>query len=1041
MTRPARVFTVPPAAPFLPTLSRALVEGVLVPGLDVRADPMALAAVTVYLPTRRAARALAGALSDALGGGTVILPRILPLGDVDDDPVDAVADPVGLDLPPTIPPAERLVGLARLVSDWRRHVTADRLLTPSGQPIAVPTSAAEALHLAADLLALVDQAAAEGVDWALLRTLVPDDHAAWWQLTATFLEIATTAWPAHLAERGAIDPIDRRSRMTRAIAARYDAAGSRGPVIAAGSTGSVPATATLLAAIARLPRGAVVLPGLDLDLDDATFADLTPDGGPGVPSHPQGAMARLLATIGIGRDEVRTLGTISAPAAARARIVSEALRPAETTERWPAVVAGLDADAAGTAAALDGLALVEAANEAEEALAVAVALRETLETPGATAALVTPDRGLARRVAAELRRFGVEAEDSAGEPLARTRLGVLALLVAEVVAEGAPPEKVVALVKHPLVRFGLPPDRLAAAARALEVAVLRGPRLAAGVRPLVAAADVLCRAGRSGLGVHPAVARLDAAAAADGRRLAQRLGDALSPLEDLGSRPVDLRVLVGAGLAALRAAARDESGSDEALFAGPAGSAFAGLMVEHLDARGDGLAVSPAEWPGVLSALMTGRLVRRPAPTARIAILGPLEARLLAFDRLVLGGLEEGVWPLATDTGPWLSRPMRAALAFSPPEVRIGLSAHDFTQSLGGRDVVLTRSVKREGAPTVATRFLQRLTGLIGETRTGVLAAAGRRFVAIARRLDDRPAEDRADRPQPKPPVTARPVSLSVTEIETWIRDPYAIYARRILRLEPLPALGERPHFGTRGSALHDIFARFALEWTGRPFDDAAVARLVAIGREVFDREFGAYPEIHALWWPRFVAAADFVVRDFEAGRDAVERLPEVAGELKLPAGAGEFRLRGRADRVDVRADGMLSIVDFKTGQAPTARQIATGNAPQLPLEGAIARRGGFPTLAAAPVADLTHVVLRGIRGRDDVVVYAGYASKDLTLSLEETIDEAERRLAALVAAYADPDKGYLSRAHPYRSDDAGPYDHLARVMEWSIGADGEDGE
>ncbi len=476
MERSAHVFTIPPAAPFLPTLASAIVDGTLIPGADYRADPMALADLTVFLPTRRAARAFGRALSDALGGGTVILPRIRPLGDVEEDPVDAVADPAALDLPPAMPPADRLVGLATLVAEWRRHVTADRTLTPSGQPIAVPGSAADALHLSAELLALIDQGAAEGIDWTKLGTLVPEDHAAWWQLTLTFLTIATSVWPVHVAGRGFLDPVDRRTRLTLAIADRFRREGARGPVIAAGSTGSVPATATLIAAIARLRQGAVVLPGLDGSLDGETFASLAPETGHGVPSHPQASMARLLRVMGVDRREVVELGSPSPAAARRHEIVSEALRPSETTDRWPDAVVRLDADPVGTDAALVGLSLVTAANEAEEALAVALALRETLETPRATAALVTPDRGLARRVCTELARFGVSAEDSAGEPLARTRTGVLALLVADVASEGAPPDKVVALLKHPLARFGLAADRVGPAARALELTVLRGPR-------------------------------------------------------------------------------------------------------------------------------------------------------------------------------------------------------------------------------------------------------------------------------------------------------------------------------------------------------------------------------------------------------------------------------------------------------------------------------------------------------------------------------------------------------------------------------------
>lgn len=1040
MAADARVFSIAAAAPFLPTFVRALLNGEILPGRRFRDDPLALADVTIYLPTRRAARALAGALLDEVGGSAALLPRIRPLGDVDDDPAEGLLDPADLDLPHAIAPAERLVGLARLVLDWRRFVTPDRTLTPSGQPIAVPSSTADALHLARDLLALMDQAAAEGVDWRGLTTLVPDDYAAWWQTTLTFLEIATGAWPLHLGERGLADPVDRRTRVTEAIAERYRRTGSRGPVIAAGSTGSVPATATLLAAIAGLPEGAVVLPGLDFDLDAEAFAVLAPSGTAAEPSHPQAAMARLIARMGLAREDVRPLGVVEPALARRGWIVSQALRPASSTHRWPDAAAAMDAAPEESDAALAGVSLVVAANEAEEALAVAVALREALETPGATAALVTPDRALARRVCAELARFGVKAEDSAGTPLQRTGPGVLALLAAQCATEGFAPDRVAALISHPLARFGLPAGDVRSAARALEVAVLRGPRLADGSAEIHRAAlRAAAGPGDDGLRPHRATAALGSVRLESAVRLAAALGAAMAPLEALaksGGAGLDawLAALDGA-LSAITADGGEEQPAP--IFDGPAGRALAERLQSFRAAGADVLPVRPGEFLPVLQGLFADVKVRTPQPTARVSIWGPLEARMMSVDRLVVGGLNEGVWPPATDTGPWLSRPMRAALAFDPPELRIGLSAHDFAQALGTADVVLTRSARREGAPTVPTRFLQRLTGLLGKRRTAAMTARGARFTDWARRLDDRPPEPRAARPAPTPPLAARPKRLSVTEIETWIRDPYAIYARRILELEPLPDLGERPDFGTRGVVLHAALARFARTWTGS-YDASAAARLIAIGEEEF-RQLDAYPELKALWWPRFVAAAGYVVSEFEALRPDVRRIAEVAGHWQVLPGEDGFRLTGRADRIDVLPDGSVSIVDFKTGAARTPRQIATLNAPQLPLEASIARRGGFADVPAAEPAELVYVVLRGIRGRDSVVRYEGHA-RDPVLTLAETVAATEGALLALVEAYRHVEKPYLSRAHPFRAGERGDYDHLARVAEWSLGEE-EGGE
>ena len=276
---------------------------------------------------------------------------------------------------------------------------------------------------------------------------------------------------------------------------------------------------------------------------------------------------------------------------------------------------------------------------------------------------------------------------------------------------------------------------------------------------------------------------------------------------------------------------------------------------------------------------------------------------------------------------------------------------------------------------------------------------------------------------------------LPVTDIETLIRDPYAIYAKRVLKLRPLDSFGETPDFGTRGTLIHDILADFAATWAA-PWDETAVTALIEHGRGRFSEALAAHPEVHALWWPRFQALARFIVLEFEARRAPLARHPEIEGNLKV---SDDFALTGRADRVDIEADGRVTIIDFKTGRAPTAAQIAAQLTPQLPLEAVIARHGGFARLASPrEAAELVHVVLRGLEGRDEIESYTGHAPRGGDpVTLEETIAEAELRLRGLVRAYADPKRGYLSRARPFRKTDRGDYDHLARVSEWSIEDDG----
>ncbi|WP_026792924.1 double-strand break repair protein AddB [Pleomorphomonas oryzae] len=1012
-----RVFTIHPGAPFLATLAEALLDGRLIAGRSYRTRPLDLADVSIYLPTRRAGAVLRQAFRNAFGGGSAMLPRILSISDVLEAEDDLLA-PEALDLPPVIAAAERRLMLARLVSRWRERVASDQLLTPSGQPVAVPGSPAEALNLSADLLALLDQAELESVDWGKLDTLVPDDYAAWWQLSLNFLKVATEALPAAIAERGQIGAGAFHRAMVEATIARWQACPPPGPVIIAGSTGSVPSTADLMAAVLKLHEGALVLPGLDIGAPAEMVAASIFDC-----AHPEHTMSRLVERLGVERQDIGELGTPKPALAARGDIVRRALIPAAVTDRWPEHAAALDADASGTEAALAHVSLVIAANEAEEALAAAIALRQCLENPEARSILVTPDRTIIRRVVAELDRFGIEVEDTAGQPLPQTPYGQLALLLVEAATEDFPPVKVAAILGHPETRFGWTSARVRPAGRLISRKVLRGPRLAGGIAAISKALQALeSRDEDSG------------AILADALALAEALAAAMAPLVAAAALPAPT---LADFLAALRetldhVTRRSDDDTDEP---NRAERQLLKILEDHLRAPDAGLVLSGGDFAPVLRALIGNVLVLTPSRQARVMATGPIEARLLPTDRLVLVGLDEGVFPPVTDTGAWLSRPMRAGLGLSPPELRIGLSAHDFSAALGAPDTVLIRSARRGGAPTVPTRFLQRLTSLIGPARTEAMEARGARFLDWARRLDDRPNVPRAARPNPAPPLDARPRMLPVTDIETLIRDPYAIYAKRILKLRPLDGFGETPDFGTRGTLIHDILADFVATWTG-PWDETAITALIEFGRERFSNALATHPEVHALWWPRFQALARFIVLQFEAKRAPLARHTEIEGTLAV---TDRFTLTGRADRVDIEQDGRVSIIDFKTGRAPTAAQIAAQLTPQLPLEAVIARHGGFSRLSGPrEAAELVHVVLRGLEGRDEIESYTGHAPRGGDpVTLEETIAEAETRLRGLVRAYADPNRGYLSRARPFRKTDRGDYDHLARVSEWSIEDDG----
>ncbi len=1030
------VFTIPASAPFLPALIDALLAGRLVPGFPASSDPLELARATLYLPTRRACRLARDVFLDRLGTDAAILPRIVPLGDIDEDEIAFAEAATGalaeaaLALPKAIEPLERRLLLAELILQW---ANTPAVRGAAGSPLIANTPPA-ALGLADDLARLMDDMTTRQVPWSALDGLVPDDLDHYWQLSLRFLKIAREAWPALRAERGAIEATERRDQLIAAEAKRL--AGSDAPVIAAGSTGSMPATAKLLATIAKLPHGAVVLPGLDLHLDAPSWdaisgrdGDKAHDSAPAA-GHPQFAMQALLKTIGILRDEVETLST-PAPFG-REALVSEALRPAATTERWQAHRDAPDFSAA-TDRALEAITAIEAANSEEEALAIAVTLREALDTPGKTAALVTPDRALARRVRAALDRWHVAVDDSGGDSLADTGAGVFARLAAEVALKDCEPVTLLALLKHPLLRLGAADGGQRHAVATLERALLRGPRSKPGSDGLRQALTHF-RANRDDMHRSDprwllAADELDAAAA-----LIEKLALALAPLEALKAGDHKLAALTSCHKDVVAALSRDDA-AVAAAFENNDGKALA-LAFDELIASptANGLAIARGDYLELFHTAIADRVVRRPEiRDVRVHIYGPLEARLQSLDLVVLGGLNETTWPPETRSDPWLSRPMRRELGLDAPERRIGLSAHDFAQMMGAREVVLSRAAKVAGAPTVSSRFVQRIAALAGEQRWKAVTKRGERLLGYARALDQ-PAEVKAvERPAPKPPVAARPSRLSVTAIEDWLRDPYTVYAKHILRLQPLDPVDTPPGARDRGTVIHGAIGDFTVKF-------AEGLRLEPLGEllKLGEARFAAlsdFPEAKAFWWPRFKRIAQWFVQWERHRRTTVQTLhAEIKGEFKFPIGQREFTLSAIADRIEWRRDGSYAIVDYKTGQARTEKQVRTGLAPQLTLESAILRKGGFKGLRAGSVAEVAYVTLRGGAqpGKDETIDF-----KDGTPDTQA--DHALTRLIELASTFEDAGVPYLSLVHPMWSNHYGDYDHLARVKEWSLGGRDEE--
>lgn len=1044
--RPPRIFTVPPGRPFLDTLARAILTGDLpAPGGRPPA-PLELPAVTLLLPTRRATRAVQEAFLRAGAGRALLLPRIMAVSEGQEE-LSLLAGAAGLDgfsaagadVPPAIGEMERRLALTELVMRWfeamsRAHED-DAAAFLSGADASRSTPA-QAAHLAQELARLIDMVETEGVSLAGLAGLVPETFSEHWQKTIKFLTILTEYWPAHLAERGVLSPMERRNRLIRAEAARLAAMPPATPVIVAGVTGSIPATAELMRAVAALETGAIVLPGLDLHLDEASWQRIVPEH----PEHPQFGLKKLIDALGVTRNDVKLLG--AAADDRRGALVSEAMRPSATTERWHDYVSR--ADRAAVAEALRGVSLIEAPSAQDEAEAVALILREALETPGRTAALVSPDRLLARRVAVRLEAWGIRVDDSAGRPFAKTVPGAFLDLAIEAAARDFAPAELVALLKHPLTRLGLDPFRVRIAARALEIAAFRCAYLGRGLDGVDAALERAAWESRpeSPTLRHRAVRRLWEQDWHGARDLVARLRGAFAPL---------VAVFTEGGRAPLRTFARAHVAAAEALAALPAlpdgsepppsplwqheaGEAastfFAGLIDESMPSP----AIAATDYADLYRSLVAGETVRPRVPVhPRLFIWGPFEARLQQTDTVVLGSLNDGTWPDSADAGPWLNRPMRAALGLPSPEERLGYAAHDFTQLIGAERVFLTRAEKIDGVPTVPSRWLLRLKALLdGMDQSGLLEPE-RPWLGWARGRDAAPRACAIAMPEPRPPVAARPRRMSVSRVETWIANPYAVYAREILGLDPLDPLGKEPGADLRGSIIHAALARFTREHPlALPADTAGT--LVAMAREILE-EYRAHPRVAAFWVPRFARFARWFAETEPERRQRLQTIvAETKGQLVLEAPAGPFMLTARADRIDITGAGIV-ITDYKTGQPPNDAKVTSFVAPQLPLEAAIVGYGsGFEQVPKAPLAGLRYIRASGGEppGEERLV-----KADDLDRLAGEAIDGLTR----LVRRFDNADTPYRPTRRPRFSYDFDPYAHLARIAEWSAATDdGEEG-
>ena len=985
MNKPT-VFNMPSGVPFLPSLAKGLRE--------IYGERLNEA--LILLPTRRAVRALGEAFVG--DSGASLLPRMRPLADINpEEPPFEPGELVGL-VKPAIDPMQRRFEMAQLILYYHKTISE------------LPLDPAGALALADPLIAILDDAAMEEADISRITELkeIQDFAAQHFKYAIKLYEIVQDYWPRRLApdDLNLMEPMQRRVALLKALTDIWQDTPPDYPVIIAGSTGTLGASARLMKCVAHMPQGMIVLPGLNNAVPDEAWKNVGPQ-------HPQNSLKNLIETIGVDRGVVKNWPYIEGQNPpnlnARRRVISESLVPIEATGDWPSRIDALKKGAPKGSKlfedALQGLSVIEADNDEEEALIIALILRETLEPNSGfkNAALVTPDPALARRVKSRLRRWKVDVDYSQGEPLEETSLGAFLTAIMEYAQAPQSAQALSILCKHPFTAAGQDKGKLKTAWGHHEYhmrADRKPPRLE-DFSKFTQITDIF----QNLLSLQEASAPQWAQALAD---TAERL-----------------------------AATQDESGAAR-LWAEDAGEKAARL-IEELMAHGDNLPdMDIAGFMALVSLLMRGKVVRaRYGTDPRLAILGPLEARMLDYDKVILGGLNEGVWPSAPSVEPFLSRGMRKTLGLSLPERRFGLSAHDFAELASNPDVIITRSKRSDDGPKVASRWLWRLqtlmTGALGEKTAKAGLSNADRYLHWARAMDYvAPADVKAaSRPEPTPPKAARwpkERKLSITQIKTWIRDPYSIYARHVLALNPLADLDADLDVRDYGNAIHEGLENFTKAYP-KELPKQAETKLI----EFFETAMSkcGYADYDIAKERARLEKISVQITDWMTERRSqgwAMRKTEARAVYKFEP--QNFTLTGYADLIEKGPLG-YAVTDYKTGAPATVKVVQAGFDPQLPLTAYILAQGGIEGQGADKVEQLNYVRIKGSGDSHDLINPLTPPAKD-AWSAPEYAAKAYETLTELIAAYDAPSTVYHSQPRAQYTHDYGDYDHLARRDEWA---------
>ncbi len=1015
-TSPYEIINIPAEKDFI----KILVSGIL---KEVGCDPLALADYTIILPTRANCNALRDAFVELSEANSVILPRIYTPRDFDDEEASlkisdsSILSEALMDLPPAISPLQRKLLLA------------NEILCVEG----MASSPAKAIRLAEELGRFLDFTQKHGVELKNLEKLAPIEFTEQWNKTKDFLEILTDKWPKKLAKLGMIDPQERKNIVTSIQAAHLQHFSTDKNIVMAGFSSTTNAEKELISAVAHLPKGKVILTGMDNLLDEDSWEKIDE-------AHPQYGIKQILDSLNISRNDVKEWKinidknktqssrshNLDISSQARKKLISEAMRPAVSADKWLKLKAATptrrkrkkQSENEVDVRALTGMDLATCGTPQQEASIIALKMREVLETPDKSIALVTNDRTLARRVAARLKYWDIDVQDSVGRALVDTETGIWLRLTAAMAADNLSPVTLLSCLKHPYACLGDNRENTLQKTILLENHLLRGPRPEAGLKGIKKRLSGIFNSKAKKISKH--------------KEELEILNDWLNNIEkitnsflkDMQGKKLPFAKLLDGHIKFAEMLANDDKAQGATkLWSGNAGFKAAKFLAELRKYASDMPDMTGEEYTGVITTLMKSVTVRPKASShSNLYIMSPKEARLFKANVMIMGSLNENSWPSPINEINWLSRDMLEKIKLPSPDLHMGKLAYDFTQILSSPDILLTRAERNGDVPTVASPFLTRLRMVLQKTGMLDKLESKTQLASINDALNTPSTVKPITPPEPRPPKGARPKKLSVSNIETLLRDPYSLYARQILKFFPKEPLDAEPSARERGNFIHEILDKFIRKYPDEMPKDA-YDRLIDIGKDIFDERMDN-PTVRAFWWPRFEYIAEWFVKEETTRREfSKTEATEVKGQLDIETKNGKFTLTAIADRIDRMVDDRLAIIDYKTGTVPTKSAVSRGFSPQLTLEALIALAGGFKDVEASEVGSLEYWKLTGGKPPGKIIPI----NDDINKLEQEALDG----LSSLIETFLDENTPYMNNPRPRLAPRFNNYKHLSREDEW----------